>query len=115
GKEANPRVLRHLVLTYPSAMREEERRIYEALVRSAVLLTCHVLNIRPELRPNYNGQSGQFDPFLFVDEALAAQMVFVYEEVQGTFAGNMQELITVYGHEAKTLRVASVDIGGGTS
>jgi hypothetical protein len=120
GKEGNPRVLRHLVLTYPSAMREEERRVYEVLVRNAVLLTCSVLNIRPDLRPNYNHQTQQFDPFLFVDEALAAQMVFVFQEVQGTFAGSMEELLAVYGHPAtadgpKTLRVASVDIGGGTS
>ncbi|MBX3230050.1 MAG: virulence factor SrfB [Labilithrix sp.] len=115
GKEGNPRVLKHLVLTYPSAMREEERRVYDVLVRNAVLLACHVLNIRPELRPNYNPQTQQFDPFLFVDEALAAQMVFVYQEVQGTFSGSMEELVSVYGHETKTLRVASVDIGGGTT
>lgn len=115
GKEGNPRVLRHLVLTYPSAMREEERRVYETLVRNAVILTCHVLNIRPDLRPNFNAQTQQFDPFLFVDEALAAQMVYVFQEVNGTFAGSMESLLAVYGHEAKTLRVASVDIGGGTS
>lgn len=122
GKEANPRVLRHLVLTFPSAMREEERRVYEALVRNAVILTCHVLNIRPDLRPNWNAQTNQFDPFLFVDEALAAQMVFVYEEAQGTFSGSMEEFIAVYGHAppqggagSGKLRVASVDIGGGTS
>lgn len=119
GKEGNPRVLRHLVLTYPSAMREEERRVYDVLVRNAVLLACHVLNIRPELRPNYNPQTQQFDPFLFVDEALAAQMVFVYQEVQGTFAGSMEELVSVFGvatpNGPHTLRVASVDIGGGTT
>lgn len=115
GKEGNPRVLRNLVLTYPSAMRLEERQIYEALVRNAVILTCHVLNIRPELRPNWNAAANQFDPFLFIDEALAAQMVFVYQEVSGTFAGSMEELVAVYGHEGRTLRVASVDIGGGTS
>ena len=115
GKEANPRVLRHVVLTYPSGMRQEERGVYETLVRNAVILTCHVLNIRPELRPNWNAQTGQFDPFLFADEAAAAQMVFVYQEVQGTFAGSMEELISVYGHQEKTLRVASIDIGGGTS
>lgn len=115
GKEASPRVLRHLVLTYPSAMREEERRIYEALVRNAVILACHVLGIRPELRPNWDASSGTFEPFLLVDEALAAQMVFVYQEAQGTFSGNMEELVSVYGHEGRTLRVASVDIGGGTS
>ncbi len=120
GKEGNPRVLDHVVLTYPSAMRMEERHIYEALVRNAVLLTCHVLNIRPELRPNYNAQTQQFDPFLFVDEALAAQTVFVYQEAQGTFSGSMEDLVGVYGKEAapggpRTLRVASIDIGGGTS
>lgn len=118
GKEGNPRVLRNVVLTYPSAMRAEERHIYEALVRNAVILTCHILNIRPELRPNWNAQAQQFDPFLFVDEALAAQMVFLYQEVTGTFAGSMEELVGVYGQQngdARTLRVASVDIGGGTS
>ena len=119
GKEGNPRVLKHLVLTYPSAMRTEERHIYEALVRNAVLLTSHVLNIRPDLRPNWNVQANQFDPFLFIDEALAAQMVFVYQEASGTFSGSMEEFIAVYGHVPKDgpakLRVASVDIGGGTS
>lgn len=116
GKEGSPRVLEHVVITYPSAMRAEERAFYEALVRSAVTLTCHVLNIRPELRPNHNPErKEQYDPFLFVDEALAAQMVFLFQEVSGTFAGSMEELVSLYGHEAKTLRVASVDIGGGTS
>lgn len=123
GKEGNPRVLKHLVLTYPSAMRTEERHIYEALVRNAVLLTSHVLNIRPDLRPNWNVQNNAFDPFLFIDEALAAQMVFVYQEAQGTFSGSMEDFISVYGHVPKDqppgtsgkLRVASVDIGGGTS
>lgn len=126
GKEGNPRVLGNLVLTYPSAMREEERRVYEGLVRNAVILACHVLNIRQDLRPNFS-PSGQFEPFLFVDEALAAQMVFVFQEVEGTFSGSMEELISVYGHvppkvegagaaaAPATLRVASVDIGGGTS
>ena len=46
-------------------MREEERRVYEALVRNAVILTCHVLNIRPELRPNYNAQTGHFSGLPF--------------------------------------------------
>lgn len=127
GKEGNPRVLKHLVLTYPSAMRTEERHIYEALVRNAVLLTSHVLNIRPDLRPNWNVQNNAFDPFLFIDEALAAQMVFVYQEAQGTFSGSMEDFISVYGHvtphdpkdaaagTSGKLRVASVDIGGGTS
>ena len=103
GKGGQPASLRHLVLTYPSAMREEERRVYDVLVRNAVLLACHVLNIRPDLRPNWNAQTQQFDPFLFVDEALAAQMAFVYRGL-GTFAGSMEELVSVYGPPPRTGR-----------
>jgi hypothetical protein len=125
GKEASPRVLKHLVLTYPSAMRKEERDVYEALVQNAVLLTCHVLNVREEHRPSWvpassppNG-TGRFEPFLFVDEALAAQMVYVYQEVAENFGGSMEDFVQVYGRSAGgargTLRVASIDIGGGTS
>lgn len=120
GKEANPRILRNLVLTYPSAMRLEEQRVYEDLVRNAVILACYVLNIRADLRPNcLDAQKQQFERFLFVDEALAAQMVFVYQEASGTFSGSMEDFISVYGQTPKDgpakLRVASVDIGGGTS
>ncbi len=118
GREALPRVLRHLVITYPSAMRREELDVYEALVRNAVILTCHYLNIpaedRPELRPRHR----LVPPFLVFDEALAAQMVYVYQEIVHSFSGSMEELVRIYGRddgEAQTLRIASVDIGGGTS
>src|SRR5204863_291173 len=44
---------------------------------------------------------------------------FLYQEIGGTFAGSMEELVAVYGSGPdkgpQTLRVASVDIGGGTS
>lgn len=115
GREGMPRVLRHLVLTYPSAIRPEELAVYETLVRNAVLLACHYLGIRPEDRPNWNAQTGNFDRFLVVDEALAAQMVYVYQEIVHAYGGSMEELVKVYGQDGKTLRVASVDIGGGTS
>jgi len=119
GKEGLPRTLKHLVLTYPSAMRREELQVYEALVRNAVLLTCHYLNVPPHERPNFNPQTKGFDPFLVVDEALAAQMVYVFQEIVHHFGGSMEELVKIYGRahtsEAPTLRIASVDIGGGTS
>lgn len=121
GREGLPRVLRHLVITYPSAMRREELDVYEGLVRNAVVLTCHYLNVRPEHRPNVNAQTGAFDPFLVIDEALAAQMVYVYQEIVHSFSGSMEELVKIYGRagsddeSAGALRIASVDIGGGTS
>ncbi|WP_394832144.1 virulence factor SrfB [Pendulispora rubella] len=125
GKEGVPRVLRHLVMTYPSAMRAEERAVYEGLVRNAVMLVGYLLHTDSSRLPNVQpmepgeaaGNAGQvrFDPFLFVDEALAAQMVYLYQEVAENFRGSMEELVTVYGRKEGALRVASVDIGGGTS
>ncbi len=111
GKEGNPRVLRHVVLTYPSAMRDEEKEIYETLVRNATTLVSYLLNIPDDRRPN----AAESDRFLFVDEALAAQMVYVYQEVAETFSGSMEDFVKVYGDETGKLRVASVDIGGGTT
>ena len=120
GKEGNPRVLSHVAVTYPSAMRGEEKQVYEALVRNAISLTSYMLNIPRERQPNFNAQLGTYEPFLFVDEALAAQMVFVYQSVAHDFAGSFEELVAVYGRKdqggaGETLRVASIDVGGGTS
>ncbi|MFK7988855.1 MAG: virulence factor SrfB [Sandaracinaceae bacterium] len=115
GKEGLPRVLQHLVITYPSAMRPEELGVYEQLVRNAVILTCHYLNVSPEDRPNWNAQAARFEPFLVIDEALAAQMVYVFQEIVHSFAGSMEELVRIFGADGGTLRLASVDIGGGTS
>ena len=115
GKEGNARVLRHVVMTYPSAMRDEEKAVYEALARNAVLLTTHLLHIEPSRRPNWNAQTSAFEPFLFVDEALAAQMVYVYQEIAESFSGLMEDFVSVYAKDKDALRVASVDIGGGTS
>ncbi len=110
GKEGNPRILRHVVMTYPSGMREEEKAIYEVLVRNACLLVAHLFRIPGDRRANQDGR----EPYLFVDEALAAQMVFLYQEVSGTFAGSMEDFVRVYGAEDGSVRIASVDIGGGT-
>lgn len=115
GNEGHPRFLKHMVLTYPSAMPAEERAVYETLVQNAVMLVTGLLGLAPEHRPNYDPARNAFTPFLFVDEALAAQMVYVYQEIQHTFSGSMEELVGLFGRRDGTLRVASVDIGGGTT
>jgi hypothetical protein len=115
GKEGRPRFIKHLVMTYPSAMPADERAVYEALARNAVLLVGHILHLAPEHRPNWNAQTQAFDPFLFVDEAMAAQAVYLYQEVSHTFDGSMEEFVRIYGRADGTIRIASVDIGGGTT
>jgi len=114
GKEHCARIIEHLVLTYPSAMRDEEKQVYERLVENAVTLVCDLLNIPAARRPNTRPDGGRA-PFLFADEALAAQMVYVYQEVAHTFSGSMEEFEKLYGRAGAGVRVASIDIGGGTS
>ncbi len=114
GKEGSPRVLKHLALTFPSAMPRAEREIYDALVRNAVSLTGYLYNIEERHRPNYRSD-GSYQTFLLADEALAAQMVYLYEEVVHAYGGNMAEFVGVYGRDDGTVRIASIDIGGGTS
>lgn len=111
GKEGNPRVLRHVVLTYPSAMRAEEKEVYETLVKNAAALVAYLYNIPEDRRPN----GGADEKFLFIDEAQAAQMVFLYQEVAETFSGSMEDFVKVYGDDKGKVRIASVDIGGGTT
>lgn len=120
GKEQNGRVLKHVAFTFPSAMRKEEKDVYEALVRNAVILASYILNIRPEHQPNWTADGGaagggRYEDFLFVDEALAAQMVYVFQEVSQSYSGSMEDFVSVYGQRPGSVRIASVDIGGGTS
>ena len=119
GKEGAPRTLKHLVLTYPSGMSDTERSVYDALVQNAVVLTTYLLGIPPELRPNFDPATGTFTSFLFADEALAAQMVYLYQEINERFQGKMEDLVALYGRAGEDgvgkLRVASIDIGGGTT
>lgn len=119
GKEGAPRTLKHLVLTYPSGMSETERQVYDTLVQNAVVLTTYLLGIPGNLRPNFDAESNQFTPFLFADEALAAQMVYLYQEINERFQGKMEDLVALYGRTDADgigrLRVASIDIGGGTT
>src|SRR5258708_38405768 len=42
-------------------------------------------------------------------------MVYVYQETEHTFGGSFEELAGIYGRKNQALRVASIDIGGGTS
>lgn len=119
GKEGAPRTLKHLVLTYPSGMSETERQVYDTLVQNAVILTTYLLGIPGDLRPNFDPETKQFAPFLFADEALAAQMVYLYQEINERFQGKMEDLVALYGRTdadgVGRIRVASIDIGGGTT
>jgi hypothetical protein len=136
GRPSSPRVLSQFAVTFPSGMSDAEKSVYNTLISNAVILTSYLLNIPDARRPNWDAAAKVFTPFLLVDEALAAQMVYVYQEIQERFSGSMEEFSALYGRASRVdptaakvaaptgqaaptpthaLRVASIDVGGGTT
>lgn len=115
-----PRRLRRIILTVPPAMSVSERKIFQRWAGWAVDVLWKALEwdsfagnpndyrIKPEIKIN-------------LDEASATQLVFVYNEVAEKFSGDSATYFKVFGRSrpsysaSPSLRVASIDIGGGTT
>ncbi len=130
GRETRRRSLRRIVVTCPTAMLEREKVALRRHARDAITaLKGHFsgtapfdidirvipdpddIDVRPELRHEWG-----------YDEATCAQLVFVYGEIHSRFGGDVGRFFRTYGRERASidgdrpsLRVASVDIGGGTT
>ena len=107
-----PRRLRRAILTLPTAMPLAERKLFARRVRTAIRLTWQVLGLNENQAP---------EPFLQWDEATGTQIVFLYNEVKHNFQGDAALFFQVFGQvrpdygDQPCLRLASIDIGGGTS
>ncbi|MFA7431176.1 MAG: virulence factor SrfB [Rhodospirillaceae bacterium] len=132
-KQANfPRHLRSVILTVPPSMPKPEREIFEDRVRQAIGLVWKAMGWHraeaPVTFPDTNGN--QTDPEAWPplpsvviqwDEATCAQVVWLYSEIINHFGGRPEEFISVARRkrpgdaERRALRVASIDIGGGTT
>ena len=111
-----PRELRQLVLTLPPGMPVFEQYILHRRTSEALKLCWQLLGWPkgahapplPRIVDNF-------------DEATATQIVWLHNEVTCNFAGNAGALFATLGRErserahGKTLRVASIDVGGGTT
>ena len=116
----SPRFLRNIIMTVPPATPRAERRIMKEMVDDAVSLvwramgwdreidgrlrSCHVL--RPEVKIN-------------IDESTATQLVYLYTEIVEKYRDGPKAFFEILGRSREggepSLRVASIDIGGGTS
>lgn len=115
-----PRRLRRIILTTPPAMSVSERKLYQQWANWAVDVVWQALEWK-----NFAGQSEDYrckpSVRMDLDEASATQLVFVYNEIEKRFAGDSTQYLEIFGkprqrYEGKpTLRVASIDIGGGTT
>lgn len=116
-----PRQLRRIILTMPTAMPIAERKIFKQWADWAVETVWRALDWgahldeptvdfrnRPEVRCEW-------------DEASTTQLVWLYNETAERFAGNITDYFRFRGSvrkscgERPSLRVASIDIGGGTT
>ena len=114
------RRLRRIILTVPPAMSVSERRIFKRWAGWAVDVLWNAL-AWDEHGGNPNDYRCKPEVKVNLDEASATQLVFVYNEVAEKFSGDSASYFSVFGKirpsysSAPSLRVASIDIGGGTT
>jgi len=108
-----PRQLRSLLMTMPPGMPVAEQHILRGRAQAAVMLAWDML-----------GWTGRVNPprvLANLDEATATQIVWLHNEVTERLQGDAGALMELIGRvrpevaATPSLRVASIDIGGGTT
>ena len=113
-----PRQLRRIILTMPPAMPLAEQRLMRRRAEGAVRLTWDALGWAGR-----DGPSATPEPMVLLhwDEASCTQLVYLYTEITQKFRGAAPDFFRIMGREraaygsGPSLRIASIDIGGGTT
>jgi hypothetical protein len=114
GHRLAVRTLKNIVITTPCGMSLPERDLYTNRVASAIDTYFKVTGMPEQNKPKTH---------LEFDEATAVQLTYLFGEVKHRFLGDATEAITSLGRERvsanaikeQVFRLASIDIGGGTS
>lgn len=134
GMTEAPRQLRHLILTLPSAIPKHEHEILRLRVQEAIKLVWNALDWLPaDEESDYPYETGRTrfgivpEPNVQMewDEATCGQLVWLYNEVMNNYNGQAELCFQSLARPdrklienelpGRTLRVASIDIGGGTT
>lgn len=126
-----PRQLRNIILTLPSAMPKPEREIFRRRMQEAIALIWKAMGWHPAdddfTSAKDKAKSSVPVPEVQMewDEATCGQMVYLYNETQVNFGGRAEAFFASMARPdrvrapdepvGKTLRIASIDIGGGTT
>ncbi|WP_144299971.1 virulence factor SrfB [Elioraea rosea] len=117
-----PRRLRRLVLTLPPAMPLAEQRILKDRARAAVDLAWRLMGWSDEGADAALPRPAQKPEIIAnLDEATATQLVWLYNECRWKLRSDPKLLFGLKGRvragygPAPSLRIASIDIGGGTT
>jgi hypothetical protein len=123
-----PRRLRRIIFTVPSGMPVAEQRIYRRWVNWAVRVLWDALGwqdfyIDERQRRSPAQSDYRHNPQVLCnwDEATCTQLVYLYNELTRKFHGDAHHLFELAGKsrpevsERPCLRIAAIDIGGGTT
>lgn len=112
-----PRRLSRIILTIPTATPSREASILRNRANDALEYVWKILQL-PDDQPVYK------KPELLIewDEASCSQQVFLFNEISqyyaheaGKYIKDFGEVRSIRGKEQSSLRIASIDIGGGTT
>ncbi|MBS1016962.1 virulence factor SrfB [Acetobacter persici] len=139
GLEGTARHLRSVVFTMPPGMALAERRIFLERVKAGVCFAWHQAEQNTlwqvagwkDAQMGENKKSSLHTPPSVecdLDEATATQLVWLENEIVTRMGGNVKEFFALYGRNRtlpdgstgkkvtrETVRIASLDIGGGTT
>ena len=119
-RSAVPRRLRSVILTLPSATPMQEQAIIRSRAEGAVRLVWSILDMDEGAAITCSKPTVVVD----WDEASCTQLVYLYTEIARKFDGRMTEYMALKGRPRAmdeggplqdSLRVACVDVGGGTT
>ncbi|VGO11942.1 hypothetical protein PDESU_00490 [Pontiella desulfatans] len=102
------RLLKHLVMSYPSGLTREELGRYRIQVEKAVRIFCHTHKLDGKERTQLR---------MAIDEGTAGQLAFIYGETLAfESADSWLKVVGRPRQDGKhSVRIATIDIGGGTS
>ncbi|MEL6336432.1 MAG: virulence factor SrfB [Pseudomonadota bacterium] len=117
-----PRRLRQVILSLPSATPLQEQAIMRSRAEGALKLVWQIMGLKDDTtrttqRPNV---------IVDWDEATATQLVWLYSEIVQKFGGQIESFMRLKGQDRSlpeapggpvepSLRLACIDIGGGTT
>lgn len=132
-QKETPRKIRRIILTLPTATPTREQRIMKARVESARDLIWGMMGWEREAQPGYKKPHVMELPRVEVswDEATCSHFVWLYGEISEKMPGRIRDFFTLFGRERvrtegaalpaagalpqPSIRIASIDIGGGTT
>ncbi|HCR1907824.1 TPA: virulence factor SrfB [Enterobacter kobei] len=130
GQVNAPRQLRNIILTLPSALPVQERELFRQRTEDAVALIWQTMGWQAQDENRSHAEEKKQNaiprPAIHIDwdEATCAQLVWLYNETQLNYGGHVDLLFRNLVRPdrqpeeetvGRALRIASIDIGGGTT